>query len=56
MFQVRFHGRGGQGGVTAAELLSEAAFREGRYTQALPIFGSETDRRSGPDHAIVRRA
>ena len=29
MFQVRLHGRGGQGGVTAAELLAEAAFREG---------------------------
>ena len=30
MFQVRIHGRGGQGVVTAAELLSVAAFREGR--------------------------
>lgn len=29
MFQVRFHGRGGQGVVTAAELLADAAFREG---------------------------
>src|ERR687884_621319 len=41
MFQVRFHGRGGQGVVTAAELLSVAAFREGRYSQAFPTFGSE---------------
>jgi hypothetical protein len=32
MFQVRFHGRGGQGVVTAAELLADAAFREGRRT------------------------
>jgi pyruvate ferredoxin oxidoreductase gamma subunit len=41
MFQVRFHGRGGQGVVTAAELLSVAAFREGRHAQAFPTFGSE---------------
>jgi pyruvate ferredoxin oxidoreductase gamma subunit len=41
MFQVRFHGRGGQGVVTAAELLAAAAFSEGRYSQAFPSFGSE---------------
>lgn len=41
MFQVRFHGRGGQGVVTAAELLSIAAFLEGRYAHAVPSFGSE---------------
>jgi pyruvate ferredoxin oxidoreductase gamma subunit len=41
MFQVRFHGRGGQGVVTAAELLASAAFIEGRYAQAFPSFGSE---------------
>ena len=41
MFQVRIHGRGGQGVVTAAELLSLAAFDEGRYAQAFPSFGSE---------------
>jgi pyruvate ferredoxin oxidoreductase gamma subunit len=41
MFQVRIHGRGGQGVVTAAELLSVAAFEEGRYAQAFPTFGSE---------------
>ena len=41
MFQVRFHGRGGQGVVSAAELLAEAAFREGRHAQAFPSFGSE---------------
>jgi pyruvate ferredoxin oxidoreductase gamma subunit len=41
MFQVRFHGRGGQGVVTAAELLASAAFREDRYAQAFPSFGSE---------------
>lgn len=41
VFQVRIHGRGGQGVVTAAELLSVAAFREGRHAQAFPSFGSE---------------
>jgi pyruvate ferredoxin oxidoreductase gamma subunit len=41
MFEVRIHGRGGQGVVTAAELLSIAAFDEGRYAQAFPSFGSE---------------
>jgi pyruvate ferredoxin oxidoreductase gamma subunit len=41
MFQVRIHGRGGQGVVTAAELHSVAAFAEGRHAQAFPTFGSE---------------
>ncbi len=41
MFQVRIHGRGGQGVVTAAEMLSVAGFREGRHAQAFPSFGSE---------------
>ena len=41
MFAVRFHGRGGQGVVTAAELLAAAAFSEGRHAQAFPSFGSE---------------
>lgn len=41
MFQVRIHGRGGQGVVTAAELLSVAADLEGKHAQAFPSFGSE---------------
>jgi len=41
MFQIRIHGRGGQGVVTAAELLSVAAFLEGKHAQAFPSFGSE---------------
>jgi pyruvate ferredoxin oxidoreductase gamma subunit len=41
MFQVRIHGRGGQGVVTGAEMLSQAAFLEGRHAQAFPSFGSE---------------
>jgi len=41
MLQVRIHGRGGQGVVTATEMLSVAAFEEGRHAQAFPSFGSE---------------
>jgi len=41
MLQIRIHGRGGQGVVTAAELLSVAAFEQGRHAQAFPSFGSE---------------
>ncbi len=52
MFQVRFHGRGGQGVVTAAELLSVAAFGEGHHAQAFPSFGSE--RAGAPVMAFCR--
>jgi len=52
MFQVRIHGRGGQGVVTAAEMLSIAAFREGRHAQAFPSFGSE--RMGAPVMAFCR--
>ena len=52
MFQTRFHGRGGQGVVTAAEMLSVAAFREGRFAQAFPSFGSE--RTGAPVMAFCR--
>lgn len=41
MFEIRIHGRGGQGVVTAAEMLSVAAFLEGHHAQAFPSFGSE---------------
>lgn len=41
MFEVRIHGRGGQGVVTAAEMLSVAAFLQGHHAQAFPSFGSE---------------
>jgi pyruvate ferredoxin oxidoreductase gamma subunit len=54
MFQVRIHGRGGQGVVTAAEMLSIAAFREGRHAQAFPSFGSE--RTGAPVVAFCRIA
>ena len=52
MFQVRIHGRGGQGVVTAAEMLSVAAFLTDQYAQAFPSFGSE--RMGAPVMAFCR--
>jgi pyruvate ferredoxin oxidoreductase gamma subunit len=52
MLQVRFHGRGGQGVVTSAELLAVAAFIDGRHAQAFPSFGSE--RMGAPVQAFCR--
>ena len=52
MFQIRIHGRGGQGVVSGAEMLSVAAFLEGRYAQAFPSFGSE--RMGAPVMAFCR--
>lgn len=52
MFQVRIHGRGGQGVVSGAEMLSIAAFLEGRHAQAFPSFGSE--RMGAPVMAFCR--
>ncbi len=52
MFQIRIHGRGGQGVVTSAELLSVAAFDEGRHAQGFPSFGSE--RMGAPVMAFCR--
>ncbi len=54
MFEMRIHGRGGQGVVTAAEMLSIAAFEEGRHAQAFPSFGSE--RTGAPVVAFCRIA
>jgi len=50
--EIRFHGRGGQGAVSAAALLALAAFNEGFESQAFPKFGSE--RRGAPVEAYVR--
>lgn len=50
--EIRIHGRGGQGGVTAAELLTRAAFKEGKWVQAIPFFGAE--RRGAPVKAFAR--
>ncbi|MBM4221596.1 MAG: 2-oxoacid:acceptor oxidoreductase [Gammaproteobacteria bacterium] len=52
MFQVRIHGRGGQGVVSGAEMLAMAAFHEGRHAQAFPSFGSE--RMGAPVMAFCR--
>ena len=52
MIEIRFHGRGGQGAVTAARLLAEAAFLEGKHAQAFPFFGAE--RRGAPVLAFTR--
>lgn len=41
MKQIRIHGRGGQGVVTAAELIAIAAFKDGKEAQAFPVFGVE---------------
>jgi 2-oxoacid:acceptor oxidoreductase gamma subunit (pyruvate/2-ketoisovalerate family) len=41
MIQIRIHGRGGQGVVTAAELIAIAAFKDGKEAQAFPFFGVE---------------
>jgi pyruvate ferredoxin oxidoreductase gamma subunit len=52
MIEIRFHGRGGQGAVTSAELTALAAIEEGKYAQAFPSFGPE--RRGAPVMAFVR--
>jgi pyruvate ferredoxin oxidoreductase gamma subunit len=52
MFEVRFHGRGGQGAVTSAELLALAAIADGKSAQAFPSFGPE--RRGAPVIAFAR--
>lgn len=41
MIEIRFHGRAGQGIVSAAELLAAAAAMEGKFSQSMPVFGSE---------------
>jgi 2-oxoacid:acceptor oxidoreductase gamma subunit (pyruvate/2-ketoisovalerate family) len=50
--EIRIHGRGGQGSVTAAELLAHAMFLEGKAVQAFPYFGAE--RRGAPVKAFAR--
>lgn len=52
MIEIRFHGRGGQGAVTAAEILAKAAFEDGKYCQAFPFFGAE--RKGAPVAAFSR--
>lgn len=52
MLEIRFHGRGGQGAVTSAELLAGAVVSEGRHAQSFPSFGPE--RRGAPVVAFSR--
>ena len=52
LVEIRWHGRGGQGAVTSAELVAQAAINEGKFAQAFPSFGPE--RRGAPVLAFVR--
>ncbi len=52
LVEIRWHGRGGQGAVTAAELVAQAAISEGNFGQAFPLFGPE--RRGAPVQAFLR--
>jgi pyruvate ferredoxin oxidoreductase gamma subunit len=52
MIEVRFHGRGGQGAVTSAEMIALAAIEEGKYAQGFPSFGPE--RRGAPVISFAR--
>ena len=52
IIEIRWHGRGGQGAVTSAEILARAAISEGKYAQAFPSFGPE--RRGAPVLAFDR--
>ena len=52
MKEIRIHGRGGQGAVTAAELLAASAFHDGKYSQSFPSFGSE--RKGAPVMSFAR--
>ena len=49
---IRIHGRGGQGAVTASRLLATAAYYDGKFSQAIPMYG--TERRGAPVTAYVR--
>ncbi len=52
LVEIRWHGRGGQGAVTSAELVAQAAIAEGKHAHAFPSFGPE--RRGAPVLAFVR--
>jgi len=52
MIDIRLHGRGGQGAVTASRLLATAAFLEDKHSQSIPMYG--TERRGAPVTAFVR--
>ena len=52
MIEIRIYGRGGQGGVTASRLLADAAYIDGKFSQAIPMYG--TERRGAPLTCFVR--
>ncbi len=52
MYEIRLHSRGGQGGVTAAKLIAQAAFLDGKYATATPLYGAE--RRGAPVVSFIR--
>lgn len=52
MIEVRWHGRAGQGVVTASQLLAEVMAKEGKHVQAFPHFGAE--KRGAPIEAYTR--
>ena len=52
VFEIIFYGRGGQGSKSAAEILAQAAFRDGKFVQAFPQFGPE--RSGAPTKTFVR--
>ncbi len=52
ILEVRWHGRGGLGAVTSAELVALAAISEGKYAQSFPSFGPE--RRGAPVLSFLR--
>jgi pyruvate ferredoxin oxidoreductase gamma subunit len=52
MYEIRFHGRGGQGAVVASTVLASAFFKENKFVQAFPSFGAE--RRGAPVVAFTR--
>lgn len=52
MYEIRFHGRGGQGAVLAAKILAKALVQEGKFIKAVPSFGFE--RRGAPVASFLR--
>ena len=52
MYQIRIHGRGGQGGKTASKIIGTAAFMDGKFVQDFPKYGAE--RRGAPVFSFTR--
>jgi pyruvate ferredoxin oxidoreductase gamma subunit len=52
LMEIRFHGRGGQGAVTGVRVLATALYYDGRFTQGIPMYG--TERRGAPVISFLR--